>query len=105
MLSTLVTLDKGVEISTPASSAPEVTGFESPDPDSGDTVSPEPTAPPAPEDLADRDIIGRAVTNRAANIRSTPTANGKLRTAVTSGMRLPRHQGRHMVLSETMYWM
>ncbi|MBQ8092653.1 MAG: SH3 domain-containing protein [Clostridia bacterium] len=86
VLSTLVTLDKGVEISTPASSAPEVTGFESPDPDSGDTVSPEPTAPPAPEDLADRDIIGRAVTNRAANIRSTPTANGKLVRQLSRGV-------------------
>ena len=39
-----------------------------------------------PEEIQDRDIIGRAVTNRASNVRATPTSNGQLVRQLSRGI-------------------
>ena len=46
----------------------------------------QPTASPVPEEIQDRDIIGRAVTNRASNVRATPTSNGQLVRQLSRGI-------------------
>ena len=46
----------------------------------------QPTASPLPEEIQDRDIIGHAMTNRASNVRATPTSNGKLVRQLSRGI-------------------
>ena len=85
VLSTLVNLDKGTVLEgvTDVIEA-ETTPIKIETPAAEQTA--EPTASPAPVELADRDIIGRGATNRAANVRETPTSNGKLVRQLSRGV-------------------
>ncbi|MBQ7486245.1 MAG: SH3 domain-containing protein, partial [Clostridia bacterium] len=85
VLATLVNLDKGTVIegvTDVADAEATPVKIETPATD----LTPAPTATPEPVELADRDIIGRAVTNRAANVRETPTANGRLVRQLSRGV-------------------
>ena len=48
----------------------------------------ETTATPDPDSLLEREVIGRAVTNREANVRVKPASSGKLVRQLSKGVEL-----------------
>lgn len=75
----LITLDRGVELILPTATP---NAQKTPDPDAEDAEDSEETASDETEkkeeSILDREIIGRAKTNRAANVRTEPKAGAKL---------------------------
>ena len=97
VLSTLVNVDGGIVLE-PSNEQSQTTTTVTPVPaqetssaakaEATTTPQPTPTATAVPVALVDRDIIGTTVTNRAANIRETPTNNGKLIRQLSKGVEL-----------------
>lgn len=77
----LIELDDGVELELPESAVkPTAT------PKASETPAPEES--PAQPDILDREVIGRARTNRAANVRVKPSAGAKLVRQLSKGVEL-----------------
>ena len=88
VLSTLVNVDKGMTVPPP-----EELETENGEEDSLSSVPKENTEMSSAsgdtgEPLIDRAIIGTAKTNRAANVRTTPTSNGKLVRQLSKGVEI-----------------
>ena len=78
----VVTLDPGVELELPeGAKKAEVT----PTPVKETTPKPA-AATPTPNPLLDREVIGRAITNREANVRTKPVAGAKLVRQLSKGV-------------------
>lgn len=81
----LVKLDEGVELELPegakTTAAPDATAAPK-------DVTAETTATPDPDSLLEREVIGRAVTNREANVRVKPASSGKLVRQLSKGVEL-----------------
>lgn len=74
----VITLDKGVDLGGVAPAATPAPQQEE-----------KPAQAPAPQDdLMDREVIGKAVTNRAANVRVKPLSGGKLVRQLSKGTEL-----------------
>ena len=78
----VVTLDPGVELELPegakkAEATPTPVKEETPKPAA---------ATPTPNPLLDREVIGRAITNREANVRTKPVAGAKLVRQLSKGV-------------------
>ena len=85
IMSNLIDLDTPLDTDT--ESASDQTAGSTPVPTAApQTAALLPTASPVPEEIQDRDIIGRAVTNRASNVRATPTSNGQLVRQLSRGI-------------------
>ena len=69
----VLTLDAGTQIDTPETAAAQ---------------TPAPTAVPAQSALLDREIIGKATTNREANVREKPASGAKLVRQLSKGVKL-----------------
>lgn len=81
----LIDLDEGAQIALPtATPKPESTAV----PAATEHASGDAASGAAGESLLDREVIGRAKTNRAANVRTKPAANAKIVRQLSKGVEL-----------------
>lgn len=82
----LITLDKGVELELPtATPKPESTPAPQEEASEAEEPVQEQTAEPKEESVLDREVIGKAKTNRAANVRTKPVNGAKLVRQLSKG--------------------
>ena len=83
----LIKLDAGVQLDIPTPTpSPEPT--PAPEAEKDESPKEEPTAEPTAEPLLDREVVGKARTNKEANIRQKPVSNGKLVRQLSKGVEL-----------------
>ncbi len=80
----LIRLDEDVEIEKPTAT-PKVTATPKAEQEDAPVV---PENEPKEENILDREVIGKAKTNRAANVRVKPVAGGKLVRQLSQGVEL-----------------
>ena len=84
ILASLINLDKGVVIPAPV---PTAAPTSTPAPDASQNSVSSSELPPS-NTILDREIIGRAATNRAANVRSKPVSNAKVVRQLSKNVKL-----------------